>query len=260
MDNPEQEPHEQLIPQVEEVTPVSAVLASVQPAIADQALPTPRRDAFPPWSVWDVLAVVGFTVAAILLFSLLALGIGHLVTSKHHVPVNDLATNPIVVIGSQLAAYPMVILFMIAVVGGKTNESFLRAIRWNWPGTAMPGFFLSGILLAAVVEFISRWMPIPKSLPMDKFFSNAAGAYLMAAFGISLAPLLEELFFRGMFYPLLRRTWGMAAGVMVTAGGVRLHSRHATGLGVGAGARDLRGGSGAYAGAGAHEFGGGRPS
>ena len=73
-------------------------------------------------------------------------------------------------------------------------------------------------MLAAVVEFISRWMPIPKSLPVDKFFSDAAGAYLMAAFGITLAPLLEELFFRGMLYPLLRRSWGMAAGVMVTAG------------------------------------------
>jgi membrane protease YdiL (CAAX protease family) len=82
----------------------------------------------------------------------------------------------------------------------------------------MLGFFLSGILLAAVVEFISRWMPIPKSLPVDKFFSDAAGAYLMAAFGVTLAPLLEELFFRGMLYPLLRRTWGVAAGVIVTAG------------------------------------------
>src|SRR5664279_2881868 len=100
MDNPEQEPLEQLMPQIGDVTPESAVLASVQRPIANGATPPPRRDGFPPWSVWDVLAVVGFTVAAILLFSLLALGIGHLVTSKHHVSINDLATNPIVVIGS----------------------------------------------------------------------------------------------------------------------------------------------------------------
>jgi membrane protease YdiL (CAAX protease family) len=220
MIDPEQEPLESSIPALEEsATTWSEERPSVAPLMTTEALPLlPRRDAFPPWSVWDVLAVLGFTVAAILLFSLLALLIGHMVTSKQHVSMSDLATNPIVVIGSQLAAYPVVILFMIALVGGKSDEKFWTAIHWNWPGPATLGFFLSGILFAAVVEFVSRWMPIPKSLPVDKFFSNAAGAYLMAAFGITLAPLLEELFFRGMLYPLLRRTWGVAAGVIVTGG------------------------------------------
>ena len=220
MIDPEQEPLESSIPALEEsATTWSEEPPSVAPLMTTEALPLLRqRDAFPSWSVWDVLAVLGFTVAAILLFSLLALLIGHMVTSKQHVSMSDLATNPIVVIGSQLAAYPVVILFMIALVGGKSNEKFWTAIRWNWPGAATLGFFLSGILFAAVVEFVSRWMPIPKSLPVDKFFSNAAGAYLMAAFGITLAPLLEELFFRGMLYPLLRRTWGVAVGVIVTGG------------------------------------------
>ena len=36
---------------------------------------------------------------------------------------------------------------------------------------------------------------------MDKFFNDATSAYMMAAFGITLAPLLEELFFRGLLYP-----------------------------------------------------------
>ena len=164
------------------------------------------------------MAVLGFTVTAILLFSIIALGIAHMVTSKHHVSVGDLATEPIVVIGSQLAAYPVVILFMIGLVRSKSDEGFWQAIRWNWPGPATLGFILSGMFFASVVEFVSRWMPIPKSLPVDKFFSDAAAAYLMAAFGITLAPLLEELFFRGMLYPLLRRSWGVAAGVVVTGG------------------------------------------
>jgi len=218
MIDPEQEPLERLIPETENVTPSSETLTSMQPAIADGAFVPPRRDVFPSWSVWDAMAVLGFTVAAIVLFSIIALGIAHVVTSKHHVSVGDLATNPIVVIGSQLAAYPVVIVFMIAVVGGKSDESFWRAIRWNWPGPAALGFFVAGTLFAAVVEFASRLMPIPKSLPVDKFFSDATGAYLMVAFGVTLAPLLEELFFRGLLYPLLRRSWGVTAGVVVTAG------------------------------------------
>src|SRR5664279_3029646 len=112
MDNPEQEPLEHSNPPDESTETLNEILTGVQPAIADEAIPPPRRNTFPWWSIWDVLAVLGFTVAAILLFSLLALLIGHRVTSKQHVSMSDLATNPIVAIGSQLAAYPVVILFM----------------------------------------------------------------------------------------------------------------------------------------------------
>jgi len=181
--------------------------------------PTPRLPArpFPAWSIGDVIAVLGFTVAAILGFSVVALGVAHIATSGRHVAMSNLATSPFVVIGAQVAAYPIVIFFMMVLVRARSGAPFWQAIGWNWPGGSTPGFLLSGILFALLVEYCSRWLPIPKSLPVDKFFSDATGAYLMAGFGITLAPLLEELFFRGMLYPLLRRAWGIAAGVLVTA-------------------------------------------
>jgi len=165
-----------------------------------------------------VAAVLCFTLAAVFLFSTMALGVAHVLTSQRHVPVGELASSPIVVIGSQIAAYPAVILFMIMLVRSKTGLRFWQAIRWNWPGPAMLRFLLAGIGFAFAVEFASRWLPIPKSLPVDKYFTDIAGAYLMAAFGVTLAPLLEELFFRGMLYPVLRRAYGMGVAVLVTAG------------------------------------------
>jgi hypothetical protein len=90
-------------------------------------------------------------------------------------------------------------------------------------------FFVSGSIFAFAVEFASRWLPIPKSLPMDKMFSDTSGAYLMAVFGVTLAPLLEELFFRGMLYPLVRRRLGVVVGVLLTAGAFA--SIHGTQLG-----------------------------
>ena len=71
-----------------------------------------------------------------------------------------------------------------------------------------------GTILAVVVDGLSRFLPIPKSLPMDKYFHDATSAYMMAAFGMTLAPLLEELFFRGLLYPLLRRAFGLTMAVM----------------------------------------------
>jgi len=231
MADPEHEPPEpSLTPTADGESAWSDAPACLQPIPAVEVLaPSPQREAFPPWSAWDAMAILCFTVAAVVLFSSVGLGIAHVLTSKHHVSLSELATSPIVVIGSQLAAYPIVILFMMLLVRNKTKEDFWVAIRWNWPGPATFGFFLGGIFFAFVVEFASRWLPIPKSLPMDKFFSDSTGAYLMAAFGITLAPLLEELFFRGMLYPLLRRAYGMVVGVLVTGGAFA--SIHGTQLG-----------------------------
>ena len=175
------------------------------------------RAVFPPWSAWDVAAVLAFTVASIVLFTALALGAAHLLTGKRHVPLGDLASSPIVVIGSQVAAYPLVIAFMMFLVRNKSRLDFWRTIQWNWPKARAIVFLLAGVGFAFVVELASRYLPIPKSLPVDKFFTDRLGAYLMAIFGITLAPLLEELFFRGMLYPLVRRAAGVTAAVLVTA-------------------------------------------
>ena len=179
--------------------------------------PPLRREVFPPWSGWDVGAVLAFTVTAIILCSSIALGIAHVLTRKQHLSVTELASSTIVIIGSQIAAYPAVILFMMMLVRKKSRDGFWRSIHWSWPGTSAPAFLLGGVILAFVVEFASRWLPIPKSLPVDKFFSDMTGAYLMALFGITLAPLLEELFFRGMLYPLIRKNAGVNVALLFTA-------------------------------------------
>ncbi len=216
MTDPEPEPLEPSAPPETE-SEVSAAEQHVTTVAAMPPLTSFAPRPFPEWSFWDAMAVLGFTVVAILVFSAIALAIAHVSARGHHMPLDELASSPVVVIGAQFAAYPLVIVFMIALVRIKSGERFWRAIRWNWPGATALGFFLAGIFFAFLVELASRWLPIPKSLPVDKFFSDATGAYLMAAFGITLAPLLEELFFRGMLYPLLRRAWGVGLGVLVTA-------------------------------------------
>jgi CAAX protease family protein len=218
MPHPEEEPLESRAQLPQDDSPVEIVPVGQFPFgdVTVTAAQAPRP-VFPPWSGWDVGVVLAFTVTAILLFSSIALGIAHLLTRKEHVPVAELASSTIVTIGSQLAAYPAVILFMVMLVRNKSRDGFWRSIHWNWPGAGAPAFLIGGVALAFVVEYASHWLPIPKSLPVDKYFSDMTGAYLMAVFGITLAPLLEELFFRGMLYPTMRRAAGVKLAVLFTA-------------------------------------------
>jgi membrane protease YdiL (CAAX protease family) len=60
-------------------------------------------------------------------------------------------------------------------------------------------------------------LPIPKDLPIDTFFRTPAEAWALGLLSITLAPLMEELFFRGFLYPVLARGLGLPVAVFLTA-------------------------------------------
>ena len=188
----------------------------------------PVQKRFPAWSGWDVLAILVFTGFSVIVSIVIALLASGAVTGRGAVSVNDLTSNPRVIrafLGGQAGAYLVVLLAMFVLVRSRAKKPFGPGIEWGWPGTSAALFFVSGILLALAVDGLSRFLPLPKSLPIEDLFNNRINAYLMALFGISLAPLLEELFFRGLLYPVLRRRLGLVTAVLLTAlGFAGIHS------------------------------------
>jgi len=207
------------LPEPEREAPEPQPGVAAPPAFAphEPQLVSSRVAVFPAWSGWDAIAVLLVTVLAVFGFSVAALAVAHVFPAYRHLAIAELATNAKVIVGSQAAAYPVVIVFMVGLVRARSAQPFAKAIQWRWPGNTAATFIFLGILLAFVTESLSRFLPIPKSLPMDRYFNEASSAYLMAIFGITLAPLLEELFFRGMLYPLFRRRLGITMAVALTS-------------------------------------------
>lgn len=175
----------------------------------------PLNDVDPPWTGWDVVRMVVVAVLAIFFFSILAVEI-----ARQFVPgakPTDFARNPLVVVPAQAAAYLVLLMFMYALVTHAYSRSFWRGVHWHFPVARWGLYLAGGVALALAIETGSNFLPIPKSLPIDEFFRNRSSAWLMAAFGTLLAPLVEELFFRGFLYPVLRRRIGVTLGTAVTA-------------------------------------------
>ena len=76
--------------------------------------------------------------------------------------------------------------------------------------------------MALLVDFASSVAPVPKSLPISKLFGTTASAYALAGYGILMAPVIEELFFRGFLFPVLARRSGVPAAVLLTSLGFML--------------------------------------
>jgi uncharacterized protein len=177
--------------------------------------PPPRSQENPVWNGWDVLQIAALTLFTLFVIQLLVtLGARHFIF--RHSTWLDVAQMPTLALLSELLTYVAVALYMILLVEGKYHARFGQAIRWNWPGKAAVSFLGVGVLMLTL-DFLSRFLPMPKTTPFDQFFARPADAYLTAIFAVSFGPLMEELFFRGFLYPVLARRIGILWAILFTA-------------------------------------------
>jgi hypothetical protein len=153
-----------------------------------------------PWGLLEALPVVLF----LLLLTSLSLG-----TSERNVSHIHIRT----VLISQALLYLLILLYVHFVVKLRRRLPFWAALGWRW---LAPGrFLLAGLGLALFVQLLR--LPSAKKLPIERLFENANAAYLLAAFGILVAPLVEEILFRGFIFVAVERSWGVAHAVWITA-------------------------------------------
>jgi membrane protease YdiL (CAAX protease family) len=76
---------------------------------------------------------------------------------------------------------------------------------------------VGGLLLASAVQLLAHFLPAPPELPIDKMLSTPLDAWMIAAFGICIAPFAEEVLFRGLLFPALARHTGAVVSLVVTS-------------------------------------------
>ncbi len=66
------------------------------------------------------------------------------------------------------------------------------------------------------VQFASSFSRPKAKLPIETFFHDRGSALLLMLVSVLLAPVLEETIFRGFIYPVIARSFGIAASVIIT--------------------------------------------
>ena len=80
------------------------------------------------------------------------------------------------------------------------RRSFLDGIRWR-PAQAPWQLIPLGLGLGVLSQAVSTLLPIPKKLPIEKIFETPGIIWVLAIFGTFVAPLFEEIVFRGFLLP-----------------------------------------------------------
>ncbi len=176
----------------------------------------PPRD--PPWSLADLGLFIIFAAASLMIANLIAVGIFS--TLRHElnwrVSMEKALNQTPWVVSMQTIWEVLWLAFIYLVISKKYDRPFWRAVKWL-QAPRPPGLYLiAGALLAIAAQLALNLFPSQKHLPIEKLFSSTGAAYLLAVFGICIAPFIEELVFRGFFYPVFERLWGLAAAVVLT--------------------------------------------
>lgn len=148
-------------------------------------------------------AILFASFAALTLFmsQAMLLGMSHATTDPQK--MMTAAVHPKLLVAAMTVTYLLTLAFSFFVFPLLWKRSFANGIQWDFHTARRNAWKLIpiGLLVGFIVQAISSLIPVPKSIPMDDFFRTPSDVWMVTAFGTLLAPLFEEIAFRGFFLP-----------------------------------------------------------
>jgi membrane protease YdiL (CAAX protease family) len=161
-----------------------------------------------------------FAVPALILASLVSVGGYELLVlaSEEEATLESLMSHAPLVVVIQLIWWSLLMGFMYAVVSLKYRLPFAYAIGWRRVERSPWIYLPYGALLAAAVAVTSQFLPMPSEpLPIEELFGDRLSLILLSVFGVLIAPVVEELVFRGFFFTVIEQSHGPLAAVLATS-------------------------------------------
>ncbi len=179
----------------------------LEPAI--DVAPAPSREPF--WDYMDLLLVIGLMVLSIVVI-LLGTGLFLVLYPR-------LREDPTpLLLPVQVVFYLFIYLALYFTFRTRYGKPVLPSLGWRRTPLNLGITALGGALLACGISLLASALHTPQvPTPLDQFLKSPINLALFGVLAVTLAPLFEELFFRGFLQPLLSRTFGVIAGILITS-------------------------------------------
>jgi membrane protease YdiL (CAAX protease family) len=183
--------------------------APAEPLESLPPTPPPERDPF--WSYADLLIFAGLAIPCMLL------GLG-VVKAAFWILQLHPAVKTWELLAAQIAFYALLSGVLAALFRVQYDRPFWRSLGWVTPRLPLLSVVTGGVGLALAIMLLGVLIRTPHiESPLTELLKDPTSLVLVAIFGSIVAPVCEELLFRGFLQPLLVRSLGAVAGIVATA-------------------------------------------
>ncbi|MBK5290432.1 MAG: CPBP family intramembrane metalloprotease [Acidobacteriia bacterium] len=181
---------------------------------ADSLLPEPMpeqagEDTYPFWTYHDLALFIGAALPSMLVALLAVRGL------RYFMPMQGKAMEVLLV---QFTGYGFLFLSLFALLKVRYGRPFWGSLHWRAASRSVGTCLMAGPLLAMAVGWTGILLGGPDvDMPMMDLLSDRRSIFWIGAFAVTLGPLCEELAFRGFLQPLVSRSIGPAAGIILAA-------------------------------------------
>lgn len=192
------------------------LLSSESPISSASLLPADLRV---PWG-WGnlvLLVLMYFILTFVLVLGLAALGMKP--ADLQHLSA---ASGPFIILTQVLLSLG-ILAYLAAEMRFYYRVPFWSTIGWHAldSGAAPRSFaysryLLGGFLFSLTIQLLSASVGTKAKLPIEALFHNQRTAFLLMLMAVTIAPVVEETIFRGYIYPVIARSFGVGASIIVT--------------------------------------------
>jgi membrane protease YdiL (CAAX protease family) len=171
----------------------------------------PKPERYPFWGYGDLVLFFGLAIPSILVGLVLVKAVFAIFGLHFAAP----AVEPIV---GQFAGYFVLFTGLALIFRLQYDRPFWRSLGWIRLGMSPVTVASLGVFTAVAVVVLASAIRVPTTKnTLTELMQDPAGFALMAVFGVTLAPVCEELAFRGFVQPLLVRSLGAVPGILAAA-------------------------------------------
>lgn len=193
-------------------------------AATPSVTPPPFIRQEPSWGGAEIIKAILLIVVGFIGLSAIAVGVA---MATGFDPTADQGMSSPLLFALGMGIYGLMILavywFAVRRPDSSWGQAGLRPFAWGWAPAA---FGLLWVVLGAVALINARLVPLitgaefenPQIEAITGGLRLSVGDLLLLLLLIAIvAPLAEELFFRGMVYPVMRRRWGAGWAIPINA-------------------------------------------
>ncbi len=189
------------------------------PMISPVPNPDPPALRAPHWGYREVLALV----AVGLLSQMLATVVGLMIAEQLGASGTDeaeelLRREPLLAIPVQFLGWLPVLAYLALVVQKRYGMPLGQGLAWITPPSPARSYVRLGIMLALGSMLASIAIADPsRENPMQELLANRDSIWILAAFGVLVAPVFEEVLFRGFLFNAFEHAHGRWTALAITS-------------------------------------------